>query len=374
MNITRTSVSIAFVSLALALAVACEGSSSDGGPPSDDQDLGFEPTDAVGDVDIVPDPGPDSDVPDVEDADVPPEVEIDIIPPWDVDAEEVDAADADVDVAPEEVDDDICIPDCADKECGPDGCGGLCGYCVHPEACNGEGQCKVVCELQCEGKECGPDGCGGFCGSCEDLGDDLACGEDNLCYPDCELASNECGTRVCGFDKCGNSCGQCAPPKLCSANQAACVYGPCGTITHRGECQGDTLVRCDNADSLEDQELVEEDCTEQEDFGCAWDPVASEYTCMDTGPCEPSCLEGAECGADGCGGECGAGCASGWNCLGGSCTPEPGADCGGHITSAGRCDGDDLWFCSHGKVNRIECDTFDETCGWVQAKNKFDCK
>ncbi|MDP7039588.1 MAG: hypothetical protein QGI45_10555 [Myxococcota bacterium] len=33
-----------------------------------------------------------------------------------------------------------CIPDCEDKQCGPDGCGGSCGECEEPESCNG-GQC-----------------------------------------------------------------------------------------------------------------------------------------------------------------------------------------------------------------------------------------
>ena len=57
-----------------------------------------------------------------------------------------------------------CVPQCSDKVCGPDGCGGSCGDCVGPQdECIG-GQC--ICQPNCELKECGDDGCGGKCGSC----------------------------------------------------------------------------------------------------------------------------------------------------------------------------------------------------------------
>jgi len=57
-----------------------------------------------------------------------------------------------------------CIPDCDDKECGDDGCGGFCGTCPWGEQCT-DGAC--VCTPDCEGKECGDDGCGTTCpGSC----------------------------------------------------------------------------------------------------------------------------------------------------------------------------------------------------------------
>jgi hypothetical protein len=33
------------------------------------------------------------------------------------------------------VDEDICLPSCQGKECGDDGCGGICGYCAEEEYC-----------------------------------------------------------------------------------------------------------------------------------------------------------------------------------------------------------------------------------------------
>ena len=107
-----------------------------------------------------------------------------------------------------------CMPDCTDKECGADGCGGVCGVCrggdcvewmceystpppecdeddykcegekivwceldedgvmawSDPAACPGGKSCVegqgCVCLPVCAGKECGDDGCGGVCGQC----------------------------------------------------------------------------------------------------------------------------------------------------------------------------------------------------------------
>ncbi len=53
-----------------------------------------------------------------------------------------------------------CVPDCAGKVCGPNGCGGSCGTCQANEVCQG-GAC--LCVPNCASRECGPDGCGGTC-------------------------------------------------------------------------------------------------------------------------------------------------------------------------------------------------------------------
>lgn len=57
-----------------------------------------------------------------------------------------------------------CAPDCWGKECGIDGCGGLCGYCEGPQSVCMDGQCE--CVPDCDEKNCGDDGCGGSCGGC----------------------------------------------------------------------------------------------------------------------------------------------------------------------------------------------------------------
>ena len=61
-----------------------------------------------------------------------------------------------------DVQSDVCVPDCADKTCGPDGCGGTCGQCSGPDSCiDGQCSCLPVCTATC-----GPDGCGGLCAEC----------------------------------------------------------------------------------------------------------------------------------------------------------------------------------------------------------------
>ena len=59
---------------------------------------------------------------------------------------------------------DVCEPQCDGMECGPDMCGGLCGFCPGNDVCT-LGQCKS-CKADCDFKECGPDGCGDLCGTC----------------------------------------------------------------------------------------------------------------------------------------------------------------------------------------------------------------
>lgn len=60
---------------------------------------------------------------------------------------------------------DTCVAQCAGRECGPDGCGGLCGSCQGNDSCI-DGNC--VCIPDCSNKVCGDNGCGGSCGTCPD--------------------------------------------------------------------------------------------------------------------------------------------------------------------------------------------------------------
>ncbi|MCX7943190.1 MAG: hypothetical protein N2746_01605 [Deltaproteobacteria bacterium] len=217
-----------------------------------------------------------------------------------------------------------CQPDCKDKECGSDGCGGSCGECTNPPknycesdkrlvvfysegSCN-EFKCKynsetIVCENGCEngwcknctpncfGKQCGPDGCGGTCGSCGDL---QRCNANGVCeckYLSCGGAccnqgqvchNNTCCTpncfgKQCGPDGCGGTCGSCGDLQRCNANGVCeCEYLSCG-----GVC-------------------------------CGVDEVCDNNVC-----CLPDC-NNKECGHDGCGGSCGD-CFYPEKCIGGVC-------------------------------------------------------
>ena len=122
-----------------------------------------------------------------------------------------------------------CMPDCAGKECGSDGCGGTCGSCPPESSCEA-GVCGE-CIPECGDKECGFDGCGGVCGMCEES------------YEVCGF-NGKCGQAGCtgwpmgGCNGC--SCEACVcdtKPKCCEGYwDASCVAicvedcGGCGLI------------------------------------------------------------------------------------------------------------------------------------------------
>ncbi len=84
-----------------------------------------------------------------------------------------------------------CEPDCDNKNCGGDGCGGFCGACSPDQACE-DGQCQ--CIEGCDGKECGSDGCDGTCG---------VCAENESCEDfACVCPSFTCGDVCCGEEGC----------------------------------------------------------------------------------------------------------------------------------------------------------------------------
>ena len=113
-----------------------------------------------------------------------------------------------------------CTANCDGRVCGSNGCGGSCGLCADGEACNG-GQCE--CEPQCDGRTCGLDArCGVPCGACED-GEECRAGR---CCPGC-------GDRVCGEEPvCGESCGRCGRGLVCDGG--AC--GECSEVNFA--CEG----------------------------------------------------------------------------------------------------------------------------------------
>ncbi len=99
---------------------------------------------------------------------------------------------------------------CAGKDCGTfEGC--ECGVCAAGLTCNETtGMCEDICVPQCEGKQCGPDDCGGSCGLCPCVGcdpsfitcdegtgqcvgqDELTCSEINDCMAGCAPDNQAC--------------------------------------------------------------------------------------------------------------------------------------------------------------------------------------
>lgn len=225
--------------------------------------------------------------------------------------------------------DAVCLPDCTNRECGDDGCGGSCGSCpqVAPE-CN-QGVCTIPCEASCVGRECGSDGCGGSCGNCPDAAPLCA---DGLCALEC---FSDCSGKSCGDDGCEGSCGECAEGKNCLGGNCTApgeLYWPC---TNHSDCISGVCL-----DFLDGKVCASVcgDCPTG--WSCISLPVEGSGT-LDI--CAPECLvdcAGNECGDNGCGGACGF-CPAGEGCFSGVCKPGPcvpdctdmscGADgCGGH--------------------------------------------
>ena len=137
---------------------------------------------------------------------------------------------------------------CDTKECGDDGCGGVCGACASGQSCNNKGTCvEDGCQPACQGKVCGDNGCGGICGTC-DAGD--VCTAAGLCEPAACVPA--CGGKLCGDDGCGGSCGTCATGSSCGAehDEPGCQSQSCM------ECVCGEQVKC---------------CQPKADGGFGWD-------------------------------------------------------------------------------------------------------
>ena len=140
--------------------------------------------------------------------------------------------------------DQCCAPDCDGKQCGPNGCGGVCGSCAPGTLCE-EDQC-VACEPQCDGLACGDDQCGGTCGECDPF-DTCEAGQCIVCEPNCD-------GLVCGSDGCGGTCGECADGLVCTTDQQCVecepqceglICGPNGCGGTCNDCQFDCTALSD---------------------------------------------------------------------------------------------------------------------------------
>ncbi len=242
--------------------------------------------------------------------------------------------------------DAACTPNCSDKVCGDDGCGGICGVCTNP--CTGtpdeglcvQGQCaEPYCCPECAGLECGDDGCGGSCGECEGNGECVegAC----VCEPDCQ-------GRNCGDDGCGSQCGVCSPKEECLNGTCHCAFLQCGDaccfedeICYEDSCCKATcngvecgVNKCGEScgDCPETEVCVANECCTPDCSGKECGPDGCGGQCGDCGdlPCEeflccvPDC-EGKQCGPDGCGFECGQCTGAFENCVDGVCELDPSA-------------------------------------------------
>jgi hypothetical protein len=175
-----------------------------------------------------------------------------------------------------------CVPQCGNRDCGPDACGGSCGTCPMGTSCNQWGICYQTCVPACQGKQCGSDGCGGICGTCA---------QSEACKQGQCVASTSCKELMECYWACPPGGRTCENQCWLNASQEArdqwmdmvwCLQDACGE---------------DMPDQCVQQALSWGECK------IYWD------ACQD---CTPACA-GKQCGADGCGGTCGT-CQAGLAC------------------------------------------------------------
>jgi hypothetical protein len=191
---------------------------------------------------------------------------------------------------------ECCVPDCDGKECGEDGCGGLCGVCPEDTFCVSDlGTCLTVCdnectvpgETKCQGnfafKTCIEIQVGGE--PCMVWDADLTdCPAQNTCADGACACQPNCLGKNCGDDGCGGSCGSCgAAPNDCNPD------GVCECI-----CEDVWQPVCDDLNCETYPNWCEASCAGVLDF--------SQGSC-DCG-CTADCTEfewgfGPVCGTDG---------------------------------------------------------------------------
>ena len=268
---------------------------------------------------------------------------------------------------------DLCIPQCGERECGDDGCNGSCGECPGGQDICAEGMC--LCVPDCDGKECGDDGCSGSCSSCSD---GLECTEDTCIEEQCQHVTHDLFCLVSeaclpsGTENPANPCEKCQP----AVSQAGWSPLPDGALCGVGEvCHGGAC--CPASASCQGKDCGSDGCG-----GECGVCVGALDLCLEGGCiCQPAC-NGNECGPDGCGGECGQCQGSQDVCVEGACTCEPNCKfkscgpngCGGSCgtcgssescTGTGKC-GTVTAFCGSGScISWVgeNCDTCPEDCG-----------
>ena len=289
-------------------------------------------------------------------------------------------------------DDSACVPVCAARECGDDGCGGSCWKADKAECDDG---------LACTDDTCGTDGkCAhivkkSFClvnGKCLDDGakpdrnqclvcrpglaadklspveDGTGCGSEMVCYQG-ECCRPSCAGKECGNDGCG---GDCAGPNGCN-DKLGCTMDACDTsFTCAHEIKPDTCLIDDKcyakgATNPDKECEVCDPAQNPKKWSIANDGTACNGgKCVNGECCQPKC-QGKECGPDSCGGSCG-GCGPFGTCYSGHCFNE-GDNCGSLVGPT--CVDNAVIYCSVGNdLYVMNCSAIGMNCECKSSVSK----
>jgi hypothetical protein len=256
-----------------------------------------------------------------------------------------------------------CVPtvDCAAAMCtDDDGCGMACG-CADGLTCNeASGQCiDPSCVPDCAGRECGDDGCEGSCGECVEGSTcvsgacvaAVACTSHTECDPGqaCDPATLQCTAACAGVDDCSE--GQHCVYQDAAAGVGICVDG-CATLDGSVCGQDSTCLPVGYTG---------------EDGVCFPDGTAGEGEACAPSEVDTGCTSGLACvTADGAGGEnvCRGVC----NYWGGGAA---GCEAGQICTFYGVCT-EHLLVVDSAAIGE-ECSTIDAFCGEVDGRATGIC-
>jgi len=205
--------------------------------------------------------------------------------------------------------DSSCVPDCTERECGPNGCGGSCGACPMKLVCSWQSKCASASD-GCVENAFVPGCAGCACEACVCLKQPACCKIGwtlecvalcGSCQQWCPECNPSCMGMVCGDDGCNGSCGTCLDGAYCWLG--TCVKG----------APPDLGLNCDKVGGCISGVCVTSDgksiCSMTCDEWCppGWQCIDSDslkHVCTPEATCVPDC-NGRTCGPDGCGGTCG---------------------------------------------------------------------
>jgi len=200
------------------------------------------------------------------------------------------SADTSVDIPSE-----ICTPDCDEKACGDDGCGGSCGGCDDGDLCNGsetceDGQCVEGTPPACDdGNPCTDDDCGPLSG-CASTPNTAPCDDGNECTDGDACAGGDCvgGASVCACMT-GDDCPEwVAPADLCKG-KLICAND---VVPYVCEVDPATVVTCDVG---LDTQCTQQVCVPATGL-CEEGPANEGGPCDDGVPCSgPDTCQGGVC-------------------------------------------------------------------------------
>ena len=213
---------------------------------------------------------------------------------------------------------DTCQPECEGKECGDDGCGGLCGLCDDSDACTDDSCMDGLCVFTSnadacdDGVDCTVDGCDPASG-CTFTPDDGVCDDGIPCTTDSCDPVDGCGSTpddgacddqsACTTEVCDPIDGCVYTPAeegvVCGGPDEVCDNGVCTPTGMVGVLAGPYLMGC-NA-------TTDTDCAtdgSEEPYHAVWVPGFRIDVTEVTVEAFGACVTAGDCTAPGTGGKC----------------------------------------------------------------------